>query len=210
MRPSAVPLSCSTASVSGAAALVAERLAPGARAWWLAGHRSTRARPHRGARASSSSSPCSTSGLRLGEGTGALLAVPLLQAAAASLTMATFDEAGVSDRQPPADPRPWDGLRLALTTFTVLPLPAGRADRRTAGAAMAWAPVVGAGLGGVLALLLLLLRQAFPRGAGDLLLGVARPRGGRPADPRACTSTGWPTRSTGSAATADRSGRWRS
>ena len=38
-------------------------------------------------------------GLRLGEGTGALLALPLVAAAAATLgEMATFDEAGVSDR----------------------------------------------------------------------------------------------------------------
>jgi nicotinate-nucleotide--dimethylbenzimidazole phosphoribosyltransferase len=38
-------------------------------------------------------------GLRLGEGTGALVALPILQAAAATLAeMATFDEAGVSDK----------------------------------------------------------------------------------------------------------------
>jgi nicotinate-nucleotide--dimethylbenzimidazole phosphoribosyltransferase len=36
--------------------------------------------------------------LRLGEGTGAVLALPLLRASLAVLTdMATFDEAGVSD-----------------------------------------------------------------------------------------------------------------
>ena len=41
-------------------------------------------------------------GLRLGEGTGALLAVGLVQAAAATLAeMATFAEAGVSDREAP-------------------------------------------------------------------------------------------------------------
>ena len=40
--------------------------------------------------------------MRLGEGTGAVLAMGLVQAAAATLTeMATFAEAGVSDR--PAD-----------------------------------------------------------------------------------------------------------
>ena len=39
-------------------------------------------------------------GLRLGEGTGALVALPVLQAAAATLAqMATFDEAGVTDRE---------------------------------------------------------------------------------------------------------------
>jgi nicotinate-nucleotide--dimethylbenzimidazole phosphoribosyltransferase len=38
-------------------------------------------------------------GLRLGEGTGALLALPIVQAAISTLAeMATFGEAGVSDR----------------------------------------------------------------------------------------------------------------
>jgi nicotinate-nucleotide--dimethylbenzimidazole phosphoribosyltransferase len=41
--------------------------------------------------------------LRLGEGTGAVLALPLLDAAVRILNdMATFDEAGVSDRAPAA------------------------------------------------------------------------------------------------------------
>jgi adenosylcobinamide-GDP ribazoletransferase len=44
-----------------------------------------------------------------------------------------------------------DGLRLALTTFTVAPLRPGRVDRATAGTAMAWAPLIGAALGAVLA-----------------------------------------------------------
>ncbi len=43
------------------------------------------------------------------------------------------------------------GLRLALTTFTVVPVRAGRIDRRTAGIAMSLAPLVGAALGAVLA-----------------------------------------------------------
>ena len=39
--------------------------------------------------------------MRLGEGTGAVLAMGLVDAAAACLSeMATFDEAGVSDRRP--------------------------------------------------------------------------------------------------------------
>ena len=73
---------------------------------------------------------------------------------------------------PPAETGPWQGLRLALTTFTVLPLPVGRTDRRTAGAAMVWAPFVGAALGGVLALVVLGGRHAFPGGTGDLLTAV--------------------------------------
>ena len=43
---------------------------------------------------------------------------------------------------------PAAGLRLALTTLTVLPVRGGPVDRRTAGAAMAWAPAVGLALGG--------------------------------------------------------------
>jgi adenosylcobinamide-GDP ribazoletransferase len=43
------------------------------------------------------------------------------------------------------------GLRLSLTTLTVLPLRAGRVDRRTGALAMAWAPAVGLALGAVLA-----------------------------------------------------------
>lgn len=85
--------------VSVAAALVAERLAPGARAWWIAGHRSAEPAATRGL-AALGLEPLLDLGLRLGEGTGALLALPLLASAAATLAeMATFDSAGVSDRQ---------------------------------------------------------------------------------------------------------------
>ncbi|MDQ1681850.1 MAG: nicotinate-nucleotide--dimethylbenzimidazole phosphoribosyltransferase [Frankiaceae bacterium] len=84
--------------VSAAAALVAELLAPGARAWWVAGHRSTEPSQH-AALATLGLEPLLDLGLRLGEGTGGLLAVPFLRAAVATLAeMATFDEAGVSDR----------------------------------------------------------------------------------------------------------------
>jgi nicotinate-nucleotide--dimethylbenzimidazole phosphoribosyltransferase len=84
--------------VSCSAALVAERISPGARAWWIAGHRSTE--PASGAALECLGlDPLLDLDLRLGEGTGALLALPLLNAAAATLAqMATFDSAGVSDR----------------------------------------------------------------------------------------------------------------
>ncbi|MEV0730078.1 adenosylcobinamide-GDP ribazoletransferase [Polymorphospora sp. NPDC050346] len=49
-----------------------------------------------------------------------------------------------------ADGRLGAGFRLAVTTFTVLPVPAGRIDRASAGVAMAVAPAVGALLGVVL------------------------------------------------------------
>ncbi|TDC35214.1 adenosylcobinamide-GDP ribazoletransferase [Micromonospora sp. KC213] len=62
----------------------------------------------------------------------------------------------------PAEPGRVDGLRLALTTFTTLPVRAGRIDRTVAGRAMALAPLVGAGLGAVLAGTLLLLAALTP------------------------------------------------
>ena len=84
--------------VSVTAALVAAELAPAATAWWLASHRSTEpaqqaALEHLGMQ------PLLDLGMRLGEGTGALVALPIVQAAIATLAeMATFGEAGVSDR----------------------------------------------------------------------------------------------------------------
>ena len=84
--------------VSGAAALVAQRIAYRARHWWLAGHRSTEP-AHARALDRLDLEPVVDFGLRLGEGTGALVALPVLAAAAATLAeMSTFDEAGVSDR----------------------------------------------------------------------------------------------------------------
>jgi nicotinate-nucleotide--dimethylbenzimidazole phosphoribosyltransferase len=87
--------------VVGAAALVAEELAPGARAWWLAGHRSvepahTLLLEHLGLE------PLLDLGMRLGEGSGALAALPLVLMAGRVLAeMATFADAGVSEA--PAD-----------------------------------------------------------------------------------------------------------
>ena len=79
-----------------AAALVAERLAPGARQWWQAGHRSTEP-AHALALRRWNSSRSSSMRMRLGEGTGAAVALPIVRAAVATLaSMATFDEAGVS------------------------------------------------------------------------------------------------------------------
>ncbi len=79
-----------------AAALVAERLAPGARQWWQAGHRSTEP-GHTLALAALELDPILDLRMRLGEGTGATLALPVLRAAVATLSsMATFTQAGVS------------------------------------------------------------------------------------------------------------------
>jgi nicotinate-nucleotide--dimethylbenzimidazole phosphoribosyltransferase len=82
--------------VSAACALLAARLAPAAGHWWVAGSRSPE--PAQAlALDRLGLTPLLDLGLRLGEGTGALLAVPLLVAAGATLReMATFEEAGVS------------------------------------------------------------------------------------------------------------------
>lgn len=81
-----------------AAAMVAEDLAAGAREWWVAGHRSTEP-AHRLALQHLQLEPIIDFSMRLGEGSGAAVALPILRAAVATLAeMATFDEAGVSDR----------------------------------------------------------------------------------------------------------------
>ena len=79
-----------------AAALVADRLAPGARQWWQAGHRSTEP-AHAAALRALDLEPIVDLRMRLGEGTGAAVALPVVRAAVAALaSMATFDEAGIT------------------------------------------------------------------------------------------------------------------
>ena len=84
--------------VSSTCALLAAELAPGSAAWQIAGHRSTEpAQAHALGRLQHE--PLIDAAMRLGEGTGALLALPVLRAAVATLAeMATFGEAGVSER----------------------------------------------------------------------------------------------------------------
>jgi nicotinate-nucleotide--dimethylbenzimidazole phosphoribosyltransferase len=84
--------------ISTAAALIAAQLTPGVTDYLIAGHRS--AEPgHRIALEWLGLEPLLDLDMRLGEGTGALLAFPLIEAAMRTLSeMATFDEAGVSDR----------------------------------------------------------------------------------------------------------------
>ncbi|GLY93314.1 adenosylcobinamide-GDP ribazoletransferase [Actinoplanes sp. NBRC 103695] len=66
-----------------------------------------------------------------------------------------------------------NGLRLALTTLTVLPLRPGEVDRRSAGVAMSVAPLVGLLLGVVLAGVLWLLSGTPPLVAGGVTVAVA-------------------------------------
>jgi nicotinate-nucleotide--dimethylbenzimidazole phosphoribosyltransferase len=84
--------------IVGAAALIAARLNPQARTLMLAAHRS--AEPgHTLVLRHLDLCPLLELDLRLGEGTGATLAMPLVDAAAALLNeMATFSEAGVANR----------------------------------------------------------------------------------------------------------------
>ena len=82
--------------IAGAAALAATRLRPGIEDWLLFSHAS--AEPgHRTILASLDAHPLLDLGMRLGEGSGAATAVPLLRMACALHNeMATFVEAGVS------------------------------------------------------------------------------------------------------------------
>jgi nicotinate-nucleotide--dimethylbenzimidazole phosphoribosyltransferase len=84
--------------VSAASALVAHRIAFRASHWWLAAHRSTEPAAS-AALGRLGLAPLLDLGMRLGEGSGALVALPLVTAAGDLLRdMATFESAGVSGR----------------------------------------------------------------------------------------------------------------
>jgi nicotinate-nucleotide--dimethylbenzimidazole phosphoribosyltransferase len=84
--------------MSVACALYAERIAPGAAAWFAAGHRSTE--PAQAlALEKLGLEPVLDLGLRLGEGSGAVAAVPVLRSAVALLR----DVALLADLMPPAE-----------------------------------------------------------------------------------------------------------
>ncbi|WP_441247228.1 nicotinate-nucleotide--dimethylbenzimidazole phosphoribosyltransferase [Kitasatospora sp. McL0602] len=84
--------------IAGSAALAAKAIAPEVLAACIAGHRS--AEPgHQIALAKIGLRPLIDLDLRLGEGTGALLALPLVQSAARAMhDVATFDSAGVTEK----------------------------------------------------------------------------------------------------------------
>ncbi|MBI2323236.1 MAG: nicotinate-nucleotide--dimethylbenzimidazole phosphoribosyltransferase, partial [Chloroflexi bacterium] len=89
--------------IAGAAALVAAGLCPAARDYLIASHRSAEI-GHAVALQALGLRPLLDLDLRLGEGSGAVLAFPLIEAAARLLDeMATFGEAGVSDRDAAAE-----------------------------------------------------------------------------------------------------------
>jgi len=83
--------------ITGAAALVAGRIAPEAIGAMIASHRSTEP-GHALVLEALDLAPVLDLGLRLGEGSGAALALPILRASIAVLNeMATFGDAGVTD-----------------------------------------------------------------------------------------------------------------
>ncbi len=85
--------------ISGAAALIAHSLCPSVVDYLVAAHLSAE-RGHRIVLSHMGLRPLLDLGMRLGEGTGAVLAMGIIEAAAACLTgMATFTEAGVSNRE---------------------------------------------------------------------------------------------------------------
>ncbi len=84
--------------IASVAALAAARICPGAEAWFLYSH--TSAEPgHRKVLTALDAQPLLDLGMRLGEGSGAAVALPLLRNACALHNhMATFAEAGVSEK----------------------------------------------------------------------------------------------------------------
>lgn len=85
--------------ISGAAGLIAHALCPQVRDYMVASHLSAEG-GHRVVLSHLGLEPLLDLGMRLGEGTGAVLAMGLVEAAAACLAeMATFEAAGVSDRE---------------------------------------------------------------------------------------------------------------
>ncbi|MBT2771664.1 nicotinate-nucleotide--dimethylbenzimidazole phosphoribosyltransferase [Halomonas sp. ISL-60] len=87
--------------IATVAALTACRICPAVRGYLIFGHRSQEP-GHDVALTALEARPLLDMGMRLGEGSGAALAYPLLQAATAMVAeMATFNDAGVSDKAAP-------------------------------------------------------------------------------------------------------------
>ena len=86
--------------IATVAALTACRICPAVRGYLIFGHRSEE-HGHGVALDALEATPLLALGMRLGEGSGAVLAFPLLQAATAMMAeMATFTSAGIADKAP--------------------------------------------------------------------------------------------------------------
>ena len=86
--------------ISGAAALIVHSLCPNVSDYLIASHLSAE-RGHHAVLSHLGLRPLLDLEMRLGEGTGAVLAMSLIEAAATCLSeMATFEEAGVSNKEP--------------------------------------------------------------------------------------------------------------
>ncbi len=89
--------------ISGAAALIACAISPTARRYVIASHRSVEP-GHRAVLSHLKLRPLLDMRMRLGEGTGAALAMGIVEAAARCMSdMATFADAGVAERSEPQD-----------------------------------------------------------------------------------------------------------
>jgi len=85
--------------ISGSAALIAATIAPVSRAYMIASHRSVE-KGHDAILRHLGVAPLLDLNMRLGEGTGAALAMPIIEASCKILTeMATFESAGVSRKE---------------------------------------------------------------------------------------------------------------
>ena len=133
--------------IAGAAALVADGdRARRPRGALVFAHRSAEARPRRAARRTSAPRRCSTSGCGSARAPGALLAWPLVRAAAAMLTRdgelreRRGQRPGMSRRASPTKPRP---SLLALRFLTRLPLAGGGSRPARMAAATGYLPAVG-------------------------------------------------------------------
>jgi nicotinate-nucleotide--dimethylbenzimidazole phosphoribosyltransferase len=125
--------------ISGAAALAAVRLEPGALRWMLASHQSAES-GHAVALQALGLTPLVDLGMRLGEGSGAALTLSIIKAALAlHRNMATFAQAGV-DGATPAGATPAGASSAAAPPAGATPAAAPRAAAPPGGTPRAGAP----------------------------------------------------------------------
>ena len=154
--------------ISTAGALLAHALAPQSAAYMIAAHRSVE-QGHRLALELLRKQPLLDLDLRLGEGTGAALAMNLVEAAVRILTeVATFEEAAVSEAKAVR------AMLAALQFLTILPLPRDLdLGTRALGQGVWFFPVVGLLIGVAVAALDFGLGQILPQLPASALVVIA-------------------------------------